>query len=121
MKKSIISKMAAAVFSLFLVPEGKAAVVQIGFDQLSNVFIDNSMSQSLASGSYFAFGSFSSDVVAAGITQSNILSTLRNASIAETADELSTTNKKALGLLKKKLESSMKSPTTQKRNASNSK
>jgi len=80
MKKSIISKMAAAVFSLFLVPEGKAAVVQIGFDQLSNVFIDNSMSQSLASGSYFAFGSFSSDVVAAGITQSNILSTLRNAS-----------------------------------------
>jgi hypothetical protein len=78
--KSIISKMAAAVFSLLLVPEGKAAVVQIGFDQLSNVFIDSSLNQSLANGSYFAFGSFSSDVVAAGITQSNILSNLRNAS-----------------------------------------
>ena len=72
--------MAAAVFSLLLVPEGKAAVVQIGFDQLSNVFIDSSLTQSLASGSYFAFGSFSSDAVATGITQSNILSTLRNAS-----------------------------------------
>ena len=61
-------------------PQAKAAVVQIGFDQLSNVFIDSSLGQSLASGSYFAFGSFSSDSVAAGITQANILSNLRNGS-----------------------------------------
>jgi len=80
MKKPIITKIAAAVLSLLLVPEGKTAVVQIGFDQLTNVFIDSSLNQSLASGSYFAFGSFSSDAVAAGITQSNILSNLRNPS-----------------------------------------
>ena len=80
MKKSIVNKLAAAILALLLVPQAKAAVVQIGFDQLSNVFIDSSLGQSLASGSYFAFGSFSSDSVAAGITQANILSNLRNAS-----------------------------------------
>ena len=66
--------MAGALLALLLVPQAKAAVVGIGFDQLSNVFIDSSLTQSLANGSYFAFGSFSSDSVAAGITQSNILS-----------------------------------------------
>lgn len=80
MKKSIVNKFAAAILALLLVPQAKAAVVQIGFDQLSNVFIDSSLGQSLASGSYFAFGSFSSDSVAAGITQANILSNLRNGS-----------------------------------------
>ena len=80
MKKSIVNKLAAAILALLLVPQAKAAVVQIGFDQLSNVFIDSSLGQSLASGSYFAFGSFSSDSVAAGITQANILSNLRNGS-----------------------------------------
>jgi len=80
MKKPIVSKLAPALLALLLVSQAKAAVVQIGFDQLSNVYVNSSLSQSLASGSYFAFGSFSSDTVAAGITQSNILSTLRNAS-----------------------------------------
>ena len=80
MKKSIISKMAGALLALLLVPQAKAAVVGIGFDQLSNVFIDSSLTQSLANGSYFAFGSFSSDSVAAGITQSNILTNLRSTS-----------------------------------------
>lgn len=80
MKKTIISKMAGALLALLLVPQAKAAVVGIGFDQLSNVFIDNSLTQSLANGSYFAFGSFSSDSVAAGITQSNILTNLRSTS-----------------------------------------
>ena len=80
MKKSIVNKLAAAILALLLVPQAKAAVVQIGFDQLSNVFIDSSLGQSLSSGSYFAFGSFSSDSVAAGITQANILSNLRNGS-----------------------------------------
>ena len=80
MKTSSISKMVGALLALLLVPQAKAAVVQIGFDQLSNVFIDSSLNQSLDSGSYFAFGSFSSDVVAGGINQSNILSTLRNPS-----------------------------------------
>ena len=81
MKRSTISKMAGALLALLLVPQAKAAVVQISFDQLSNVFVNSSLNQSLASGSYFAFGSFSSDAVAAGITQSNILSNLRNGSI----------------------------------------
>ena len=80
MKKTIISKMAGALLALLLVPQAKAAVVGIGFDQLSNVFIDSSLTQSLANGSYFAFGSFSSDSVAAGITQSNILTNLRSTS-----------------------------------------
>ena len=80
MKKSMMSKIVGALLALLLVPQAKAAVVQIGFDQLSNVFIDSSLGQSLASGSYFAFGSFSSDSVAAGITQANILSNLRNGS-----------------------------------------
>jgi hypothetical protein len=80
MKKSIISKMAGALLALLLVPQAKAAVVGIVFDQLSNVFIDSSLTQSLANGSYFAFGSFSSDSVAAGITQSNILTNLRSTS-----------------------------------------
>ena len=78
MQTSRISKMVGALLALLLVPQAKAAVVQIGFDQLSNVFIDSSLNQSLASGSYFAFGSFSSDAVAGGITQANILSNLRN-------------------------------------------
>jgi hypothetical protein len=80
MKKPIVSKLAPALLALLLVSQAKAAVVQIGFDQLSNVFVNSSLSQSLTSGSYFAFGSFSSDTVAAGITQSNILSNLRSAS-----------------------------------------
>jgi len=80
MKKAIKSKMVGALLALLLVPQAKAAVVQIGFEQLNNVFIDSSLKQSLASGSYFAFGSFSSDTVAAGITQANILSNLRNPS-----------------------------------------
>jgi hypothetical protein len=80
MKKSIVSKLAPALLALLLVSQAKAAVVQIGFEQLSNVFINSSLSQSLASGSYFAFGSFSSDAVAAGITQANILTNLRNSS-----------------------------------------
>ena len=80
MQTSRISKMVGALLALLLVPQAKAAVVQIGFDQLSNVFIDSSLNQSLANGSYFAFGSFSSDAVAGGINQSNILSNLRNPS-----------------------------------------
>lgn len=80
MKKPIVSKLAPALLALLLVSQVKAAVVQIGFDQLNNVYVNSSLSQSLASGSYFAFGSFSSDTVAAGITQSNILSNLRSAS-----------------------------------------
>jgi hypothetical protein len=78
MRKSIVSKLAPAFLALLLVSQAKAAVVQIGFDQLSNVFVNSSLSQSLASGSYFAFGSFSSDAFAGGITQANILSNLRN-------------------------------------------
>ena len=78
MKKSIANKLAATLLALLLVSQAKAAVVQIGFDQLSNVFINSSLNQSLASGSYFAFGSFSSDTIAGGITQANILSNLRN-------------------------------------------
>lgn len=78
MKKSIASKLAPALLALLLVSQAKAAVVQIGFDQLSNVFVNSSLSQSLASGSYFAFGSFSTDAFAGGITQANILSNLRN-------------------------------------------
>ena len=78
MKTSNISKVAGAILALLLVPQAKAAVVEIGFDQLSKVFVSNSPSQELATGSYFAFGSFSSDTVARGITQANILSTLRN-------------------------------------------
>ena len=61
-------------------PQAKAAVVQIGFDQLRNVFIDSSRTVGLANGSYFAIGSFSSDAVAGGITQANILTNLRSAS-----------------------------------------
>jgi hypothetical protein len=80
MKKSMISKMVGALLALLLVPQAKAAVVQIGFDQLKNVFINSSLSQSLANGSYFAFGSFSSDALAGGITQANILTNLRSAS-----------------------------------------
>jgi hypothetical protein len=80
MKTSNISKMLGAFLALLLVPHSKAAVVTIGFEQLSKVFIDNSLTQSLASGSYFAFGSFSSDAVAGGITQANILTNLRNPS-----------------------------------------
>jgi len=80
MKKSTVSKLVPALLALLLVSQAKAAVVQIGFEQLSNVFVDSSLSQSLASGSYFAFGSFSSDAAAAGITQSNILNNLRNTS-----------------------------------------
>ena len=80
MKKAFTSKMVGALLALLLVPQAKAAVVQIGFEQLSKVFIDNSLTQSLATGSYFAFGSFSSDAVAGGITQANILSNLRNPS-----------------------------------------
>jgi len=81
MKTSNISKVAGALLALLLVPQAKAAVVEIGFDQLSKVFIDNSRSQELATGSYFAFGSFSSDTVARGITQANILTNLRDTSI----------------------------------------
>ena len=80
MKKTIISKMAGALLALLFVPQAKAAVAAIGFDQLSNVFIDSSLNQSLANGSYFAFGSFSSDSVAACITKSNILTNLRSTS-----------------------------------------
>jgi len=80
MKKAIKSKLVGALLALLLVPQAKAAVVEIGFDQLSNVFINSSLTQSLANGSYFAFGSFSSDAVAAGITQANILTNLRNPS-----------------------------------------
>lgn len=80
MKKTNIGKMAGALIALLLVSQAKAAVVEIGFDQLSNVFISSSLTQSLANGSYFAFGSFSSDSVAAGITQSNILTNLRSTS-----------------------------------------
>jgi hypothetical protein len=78
MKTSNISKMVGALLALLLMPQAKAAVVEIGFDQLSSVFVDRSLNQSLASGSYFAFGSFSSDAVAGGITQANILTNLRN-------------------------------------------
>ena len=78
MKKLKMNKIVGALLALLLVPQAKAAVVQIGFDQLNNVFIDSSLNQSLDSGSYFAFGSFSSDTVAGGITQANILSNLRN-------------------------------------------
>jgi len=78
MKTSNISKVAGALLALLLVPQAKAAVVEIGFDQLSKVFVGNSPSPELANGSYFAFGSFSSDTVAGGITQANILSNLRN-------------------------------------------
>jgi hypothetical protein len=81
MKKSMISKSVGALLALLLVSQAEAAVVAINFDQLSFVYIDSLKSQKLASGSYFAFGSFSSDSVAAGITQSNILSNLRNGSI----------------------------------------
>jgi hypothetical protein len=80
MKKAIKSKLVGALLALLLVPQAKAAVVEIGFDQLSNVFINSSLTQSLANGSYFAFGSFSSDAVASGITQANILTNLRNPS-----------------------------------------
>lgn len=80
MKKTNIGKMAGALIALLLVSQAKAAVVGIGFDQVSNVFIDSSLTQSLENGSYFAFGSFSSDSVAAGITQSNILTNLRSTS-----------------------------------------
>jgi hypothetical protein len=81
MKTSNISKMVGALLALLLVQQAKAAVVEIGFDQLSNVFIDGSRTQRLATGSYFAFGSFSSDTVARGITQANILTNLRDTSI----------------------------------------
>jgi hypothetical protein len=80
MKKAIKSKLVGALLALLLVPQAKAAVVEIGFDQLSNVFINSSLTLSLANESYFAFGSFSSDAVAAGITQANILTNLRNPS-----------------------------------------
>ena len=80
MIKAITSKMVGALLALLLVPQAKAAVVQIGFEQLGDVFIDSSLNQKLESGSYFAFGSFSSDSAAAGITQSNILTNLRSTS-----------------------------------------
>jgi len=80
MKTSNISKVAGALLALLLVPQAKAAVVEIGFDQLSKVFVGNSPSPELATGSYFAFGSFSSDTVASGITQANILTNLRSTS-----------------------------------------
>jgi len=80
MKTSNISKVAGALLALLLVPQAKAAVVEIGFDQLSKVFVGNSPSPELATGSYFAFGSFSSDTVARGITQANILTNLRSTS-----------------------------------------
>ena len=80
MKKAFKSKIVGALFAILLMPQAKAAVITIGFEQYSKVFIDSLATQSLASGSYFAFGSFSSDAVAGGITQANILSTLRNPS-----------------------------------------
>jgi hypothetical protein len=80
MKKAFKSKIVGALFAILLMPQAKAAVVTIGFEQYSKVFIDSLATQSLATGSYFAFGSFSSDAVAGGITQANILSTLRNTS-----------------------------------------
>jgi len=58
--------------------DAKAATVVYGFEQISNLFTNSSMSAELSPGSYFAFGSFYPTFNATTITSANILSTLRD-------------------------------------------
>ena len=79
MNKLKFCKLAAALVALTFSSSAKAASVQISFDQFSAVYTGSSLTTTLASGSYFGFGSFSSSFDPTTITGANLLSTLRSA------------------------------------------
>jgi len=66
------------LMSFTTMSDAKAATVQYGFDQLSNLFTSSSPAVALSPGSYFGFGSFYSSFDPTTITQANILSALRD-------------------------------------------
>jgi hypothetical protein len=68
----------AAVLMVGLVAPVNAATLSIGFDQLSKVYLNTTYSTEMASGRYFGFGSFSGGFDPTTISQTNILSVLRD-------------------------------------------
>jgi len=78
MKSFRSTLLVVSLIGLTTMSDAKAATVVYGFDQISNLFTNSSMSAELSPGSYFAFGSFYSTFDATTITSANILSTLRD-------------------------------------------
>ena len=80
MKHKILDKVAAALVLMAAIAPAKAAVVEIGFDQLGAVFLSNTYATAMASGQYFGFGSFIGgfNPSTATLSQDNILSVLRD-------------------------------------------
>lgn len=79
MNQAKLKVFAVAVTAWLSASSSKAAVVEIGFDQLSAVYTSSSRTTTLADGSYFGFGSFASSFDPTTITSSNLLATLRSA------------------------------------------
>ena len=79
------SLLATFLGALLAGSSAQAAVVTIGFDQFSRVYINSDKNgtgdfiNALASGSYFAFGSFNGSFDPTTVNSSNLLSTLRGA------------------------------------------
>ena len=83
MKKAALVKFVAVIGFLAGVSSVKAATVEIGFDQLSAVYLSNTYTTLMASGRYFGFGSFIGgfNPSTATLSQANILSVLRDNTI----------------------------------------
>jgi len=80
MKQTILSNVAAVLVMVAAIAPAKAATVEIGFDQLSAVYLSNTYATAMATGRYFGFGSFINgfDPSTATLSQANILSVLRD-------------------------------------------
>lgn len=80
MKQKILSSLAAALVMMAAIAPVKAATVEIGFDQLSAVYLSNTYTTPMAAGQYFGFGSFIGgfNPTTATLSQANILSVLRD-------------------------------------------
>jgi hypothetical protein len=80
MKQTVLSNVAAVLVMVAAIAPAKAATVEIGFDQLSAVYLSNTYATAMATGRYFGFGSFINgfDPSTATLSQANILSVLRD-------------------------------------------
>ena len=86
MNQSKLKSLAVAMAAVLAVSPAKAATVEIGFDQLSAVYVNASQTTTLANGSYFAFGSFASSFDVTTITSANLLASLRSSNWTKSFD-----------------------------------
>lgn len=80
MNQTFLSNVAAALVMVATIAPAKSATVEIGFDQLSAVYLSNTYTTAMADGRYFGFGSFIGgfNPSTATLSQANLLSVLRD-------------------------------------------